>query len=764
MYQPAPELTMLRTPDRATDAHTAAMPASSSPTASADDDTLSETSFDAGSDHFAFTPKRPSKVLRAWERKPATPFAPRTETQKIWKRVPLQDKPTNGTVEIRTNGKHDGDARGVKRTRLAGPTTGNGKENYANTQWDKQADDARRKLPKEQTNVLRSPKMAPSPLKKECTFDIVNDPPPATALELEADRVVRRLEEMQKADEAAENELRDDGLQKMKSLKAELVHSTPPTHKSDNTMAELAYDSEEATSEDGAANTPSTNGFFTDSIIFDDQESESEIDEAPAAGDVTYHAHDSDCGSETSYEQPPSTLPATNVSLILSTEDDKSADVLQGDCRPPLINSEQHNLQVQVTGMETETAASVQLSSNRTIESTEETKFELCGCEINPDHGKTAETVKEDLERHTESSSSLQEQEGSGPNVLATDSNNGEAETPSTSETSLPQTCAVSHAMTGLQVDPDQILNNASSTNTAQSDVMIFGGANDNLCKQLFTPQAPVLPAPEAPPSDDTAYLHDFLTRARAQKAARAASSPERIGSSVSSPAKNTRQAQSNLVTDSTSPLGVTHVELRPDEVVEDTINDDQATSPCRRSSRPRLPKPLKSVVPSIPNTIPVRRSNGTEFVFLQRTEAMQISLDTRTNTLRNKGEAVPPSMRLGSLVTGEMSPIKERKKNSKAKKTVKWDEKLGQEQLEALLEDQALVMDTQSKSKPEPLAKTEEKTISEVEKSEKREKNARKSVKRLGTVNGTPAPKKRVMPATALPVPTRTLRARTKT
>ena len=755
---------MLRTPERATDAHTAAMPASSSPSASSDDGTISEQSFDAGSDHFAFTPKRPSKVLRAWERKPATPFAPRTETQKIWKRVPLQDKTTNGTVEIRANGKHDGDARGVKRTRLAGLTTDDGKENYANTQWDKQADDARRKLPKEQTNVLRSPKVPLSPLKKDCTFDIMNDPPPPTALELEADRVVRRLEEMQKADEAIENELRDDGLQRMESAKAELVHSASPTHSLEEIKAQLAYDSEEATSDDGAATTPSTNGFFTDSIIFDDQESESEIDENPTAEDVTHQAHSSDYRSETSYEQPPSILLATNASSLPSTEEDKSTDLFPADCGPPVVNSEQQNLQVQVAGIEAETATSVPVSSKSTPESTEETTIQVRGCETTPDHGNNTGTVNEELERHTDSSSSLQEHEGSGPNVLATESNNGEAETPSTSETSLPQTCVASHAKTGLQVDPDQIFNDGSSTSTAQSDVMIFGGASDNLCKHLFTPQAPVVSAPEAPPSDDTAYLHDFLTRARAQKAARAATSPERIGSSVSSPAKNTRQAQSNLITDSTSPLGVTHVELRPDEVVDDTINDDQATSPCRRSSRPRLPKPLKSVVPSIPNTIPVRRSNGTEFVFLQRTEAMQISLDTRTNTLRNKGEAVPPSMRLGSLVTGEISPIKERKKTSKAKKTVKWDEKLGQEQLEALLEDQAIVKDTKSKNKPEPLAKTEEEAISEVEKSEKREKNARKSVKRLGTVNGTPAPKKRVMPATALPVPTRTLRTRTKT
>lgn len=139
----------------------------------------------------------------------------------------------------------------------------------------------------------------------------------------------------------------------------------------------------------------------------------------------------------------------------------------------------------------------------------------------------------------------------------------------------------------------------------------------------------------------------------------------------------------------------------------------------------------------------------------------MQVALATRTNTKRNKGEALPPSVRLESLASGEISPIKERKKALKAKKVVKWDEKLTQEQLDAVIEDQACVVEAAPRNKPEMQTKAEEneKPVNEAEKSEKQE---RKKVKRLGTVNGTPAPKK-VMAATALPVPTRTLRARTK-
>jgi hypothetical protein len=228
----------------------------------------------------------------------------------------------------------------------------------------------------------------------------------------------------------------------------------------------------------------------------------------------------------------------------------------------------------------------------------------------------------------------------------------------------------------------------------------------------------------------------------------------------ASSPAKNTRQALANISMNPMSPSQSAQTELKPDEPMEDELNDDQVTSPCRRSSRPRLPKPQKSVVPAIPNTIPVRRSNGTEFIFLQRTEAMQIALATRNNTKRNKGEALPPVARLETIAAGEVSPTKEKKKGSKTAKKVQWDENLTQEQMDAVLEEQAVIVEHEQETKPEPQMKTDEKTVAEAEKSEKKE---RKKVKRLGTVNGTPAPKK-VMAATALPVPTRTLRARSKT
>lgn len=758
---------MLETPERAAGALTAPLPANSSPALYSDDDTISDNSFNAASDHFAFTPKRPGKLPRAWERKPATPFAPRTETQKIWKRVPLQDKPTNGAVEIHASGKDDADARGVKRVRLTAPVAGNSKENYASTQWDKQSDDAKRKVPKKLKNELQSTRNSLSPLRKDSTLEILNDPPPSTALKLEADHVIRRLEEMQKAEELTNTVSSDEGSPDTKAPQIKLLQPTPQIPTLDKDKAEAAWETDEAASEDGEATTPSTNGFFTDSIIFEDQDSESEIDEDPTAGDVTLEAQSSDSDSEVSNKRSRSILLAPDDSTTPLCQDDKARDLLQAGSRTSLGSLDQHSLQSQAkeeaVAAATETMALERSVYNLTPASTEDVTPELHGFDTLPDHVDTTGIVQGYLEVQAEFHPLMPKGEDPGAEATVSESNNGQAETASIPETSLAHTQATPHAVTHLQGGPEQVSDDVAMTNTAQNDIVIFGGASDNLSNQLFTPQAPILSKPDAPPSDDTAYLHDFLTRARAKKAARAASSPEKMEDVGSSPAKNTRQALANLSTNPVSPSAASQTDLRPDEGVDDTMNDNQATSPCRRSSRPRFPKTLKSVVPGVPNTIPVRRSNGTEFIFLPRSEAMQISLDTRTNTQRNKGEAVPPNVRLESLAIGEISPVKERKKTSKAKKMVKWDEKLGQERLEAVLEDQAVTLETRPKDKTDPQAKLEEKATSEAEKSEKREKNARKSVKRLGTANGTPAPKKRVMTATALPVPTRTLRARTK-
>jgi hypothetical protein len=86
-----------------------------------------------------FTPKRTRSLPRAWERKPATPFAPRIEGQKIWKRAPLQSMDTNSQQQWHKNNSQKSiNMRPVKRLRVGEVEVDEDKENvlYINVKWE----------------------------------------------------------------------------------------------------------------------------------------------------------------------------------------------------------------------------------------------------------------------------------------------------------------------------------------------------------------------------------------------------------------------------------------------------------------------------------------------------------------------------------------------------------------------------------------------------------------------------------------------------
>lgn len=244
---------------------------------------------------------------------------------------------------------------------------------------------------------------------------------------------------------------------------------------------------------------------------------------------------------------------------------------------------------------------------------------------------------------------------------------------------------------------------------------------------------------------DDTEYLHAFLTRARAKKAARSILSPERQLSKAqqktiaSSPQTRSRTALATLDGNSPSPTKMRKVDLPPRKLEQDdTVSSNmQATSPLRKSTRTRLPRPQRHQ-PATPNNIPFRRSNGTEFVFLRKTEAQQIALATRSNTRRNKGEAVQPKMKLVALSsTPQSSPEKVPRKRKKDKR-VSWDKAL------AYFAPEEVQPMEEAKEQTEP-------------------KTPVKRSRRLAPGKGTPAPKKKMAEA-AMDVATPLARTRTRT
>lgn len=248
------------------------------------------------------------------------------------------------------------------------------------------------------------------------------------------------------------------------------------------------------------------------------------------------------------------------------------------------------------------------------------------------------------------------------------------------------------------------------------------------------------------PEGDDTEYLHAFLTRAKAKKAARSLLSPERQSGSENktssnfSPHTRSRTALSSLDRNSPSPkknrkIGAPARKLEPEGTV---LSDMNETSPLRKSSRTRLPRPQRHQQ-ATPGSIPFRRSNGTEFVFLQKSEAQQIAIATRSNTRRNKGEAVQPALKLEVLSTSQIqnSPAKVAR-TTKTNKQVAWDEGL------AYFAPEEVQCLEGAEEQIEP-------------------KTPVKRSRRLAPGKGTPAPKKSMAEA-AMDVGTPITRTRTRT
>ncbi len=218
---------------------------------------------------------------------------------------------------------------------------------------------------------------------------------------------------------------------------------------------------------------------------------------------------------------------------------------------------------------------------------------------------------------------------------------------------------------------------------------------------------------------EDTDYLHAFLTRARAKKAIREAS-PEKVNRVAPSPLTRSRAALMPISPNKQSPTKAKGQDTSIDASQEsEQLDETKTSSPCRRSGRTRLPRPQKAPVVN-PSTIPVRSSNGTEFVFLQRTDAQQIALATRSNTKRNKGEALMPKVKLQALSERQKSPSKSPVKRKAGGKEVSWN-------------DQPSYLGPQM----------EEKREEEIEEQPRDVKPKAKKVRRPGTVNGTPAPKR---------------------
>jgi hypothetical protein len=203
---------------------------------------------------------------------------------------------------------------------------------------------------------------------------------------------------------------------------------------------------------------------------------------------------------------------------------------------------------------------------------------------------------------------------------------------------------------------------------------------------------------------EDAALLSEFLSRAQAKRAANAATIPKDadkvMGEELvpNSPSVRSRRALEELDKNSPSPQKPqlscpTKTEKTSDsptspmkDETDEEAGNQASPAATRRSNRTRFPRPpTRAPRPAVPNQIPVRRANGTEFVFLQRTEAQELSLTTRRNTRRNKGDAQLPKYALQAMAKRQQeepdnsdsstAPVRRSPRKRAGTKQVSWKE-----------------------------------------------------------------------------------------
>ena len=268
---------------------------------------------------------------------------------------------------------------------------------------------------------------------------------------------------------------------------------------------------------------------------------------------------------------------------------------------------------------------------------------------------------------------------------------------------------------------------------------------------------------------DDTALLKDFLNRAAASKAEKAAVMTHRreslqnrrdsdvIRHALSSPRKALEEKDPNspskydneltLDLSQTLTLSMDNNNLAsptPNATNGEDLTDEKSSRGSRRSSRAkksRLPAPA-SAAQTQPQTskIAIRRADGTEHVVLKKSDAQELSLLTRANTRKNKQGAFGVTVRLMKLAadSANLPPLDDSTREIVIGKNIRWDEQLAYYQ-----ENPETVAEAESLSTPDELGMSDAVSTPSAKPKSKVSKNSTPKVRRvrgLGTANGTPA------------------------
>jgi hypothetical protein len=275
---------------------------------------------------------------------------------------------------------------------------------------------------------------------------------------------------------------------------------------------------------------------------------------------------------------------------------------------------------------------------------------------------------------------------------------------------------------------------------------------------------------------DDTALLKEFLNRAAASKAEKAAVLTHRreslqnrrdsdvIRHALASPRvvledkdpNSPSKYNNELTLDLSQTLTLsTDKETTPDEAEAEDAADGDSGRISRRSSRTkksRLPAPA-SAVQAQPQTskIAIRRVDGTEHIILKKSNTQEIATLTRANTRKNKQGAFNVTVRLLKLTldAASLPPVDDATKELVVGKNIRWDEQLTYYQ-----ENPETLADAESLATPDELSMLDATATPVAKPKAKISKTSTPKIRRvrgLGSTNGTPG-KGLLAPAEFLP------------
>ncbi|KKY22712.1 putative c-14 sterol reductase [Phaeomoniella chlamydospora] len=633
--------------------------------------------------HYSFTPRPTTKVKahHAWERKPAVPFAARSENQKIWKRYEMPgEEPIK--PEIRRS-KDAASKRSIKKIKLSGRDQPEG----LTTKWDDGVEGGRihkmvsraspRPISLEQTFCVYPESLATASIGSQLIDESACEPEEAVLVNSDY-QDDDDIEEENKLGDASANEDIDASR-----------HGKEP-----EIFIELQHDEDHSSGEDGSASAPVLAGDGIASGATHENASNNSNRPADSAKISVQQAGESQTDADTQIVQTAeSQMLAETEGRAQSADDVNTAD------------GKDEGYQRQEEGAEEMSDASFL-----------EDSFQVANQEEHPPQAITDfESEKTTLDG----------------------SQNSPADVASTVEG------RVEDLSTAMAVEIAESMDAAPSPSAGRA-----------IKKAILDPT-----------DDDTALLQSFISRAKARKAAAtiaALNVEENTGALSEVEIAHAASGLSDQIILSPSPKN----KRKPSATSSEDVLIPE--SPVRRSKRNASACLPKNTEPSTsnrtPNQIPVlRRPNGTEFVFLTRTEAQEIALATRNNTRKNKGQAKEPKARLqeisSSTETDEVeqmeskstSPVKRRKKAKtvvegagKEMKQVSWDEQLAyfedDEEIQRELAPQNSVEPTRTTVKEDKKSSSSKGTKSSSS-STKNKSSSTKRAKRL--TNGTPISRK---------------------